>query len=210
MKNVKYVILGVVAVILVVGVMFLVSRPKNIKTAAVAAPAAVAVAGPGEVPAAQTDINGIAETQQQDKAVQDLISAHEIDKAIELLKKFAAIHPDNALWQIKLADCYIEKNDFASAEKYLQTAVKIDPKDPFACSMYGQMYMRQKNYVKAKEYFTKGLELSTDDNMKAFNYFSLAMLGHETKDSALMKENRDKALKLRPNDPQAKDMLSWQ
>lgn len=82
------------------------------------------------------------------------------DKAIAEFKKSANLAPSELkLKYNSLGLAYIKKGKYANAEKILEIAVKIDPKDKYAHNNLGFVYAQQGKLKDAKAQFSKAVSI---------------------------------------------------
>ena len=91
-----------------------------------------------------------------------LIQAGETDRALELLRPLEKDYPNQYEVQAGLGIALYLENDLSQAVFYLERAVGIRPPDPSVLNALGDSYQRLGNFLKAKEFFQRSLELSPD------------------------------------------------
>src|ERR1700758_5056534 len=97
------------------------------------------------------------------KASMKLIDSLKYKDAIKLLEKAVRIKKDYAEGYNKIAFCYMQLNDFASAQKNLEFSLKYDP-DNFNCIKYlGRACYLNKKYDQAKKYYDSADSLVPHD-----------------------------------------------
>lgn len=102
-----------------------------------------------------------------------------------------------------------KKNDYVAAEKWYQTAITKVPTDPTANFNLGNSIYQQKKYEDAAATFTKAAASTKDINTKQKSEYNAgnAYLENKNLDEAIA--SYKKALKLNPNDQNAKYNLSY-
>ena len=101
-----------------------------------------------------------------------------LEKWLEIIKNIEPNYPQSS--ELKRVKWYIlslkwEENE---AIKYLEEAIKINPKNSYALSNLAYSYKEIWNLEKAKEYLNKALEI---DNLNYQANFNLALLNYEQK-----------------------------
>ncbi len=87
------------------------------------------------------------------------------DKAIAEFEKSANLPPaELKLKYNSLGLAYIKKGSYAKAQRFLEIAIKIDPKDKYAQNNLGFVYAQQGNLKTAKVHFNEALMI--DKNYK--------------------------------------------
>ena len=101
-----------------------------------------------------------------------------LEKWLEIIKNIEPNYPQSS--ELKRVKWYIlslkwEENE---AIKYLEEAIKINPKNSYALSNLAYSYKEIWNLEKAKEYLNKAIEI---DNLNYQANFNLALLNYEQK-----------------------------
>lgn len=71
-----------------------------------------------------------------------LKSAGKYQEAVEKLQETLTVDPNFVMGHLGLAVCYGKLGDHASAVKHGETAVQLDPKDPFGYTALSVTYLR--------------------------------------------------------------------
>ncbi len=89
----------------------------------------------------------------------------------------------NALSEFNEGRTFFLFNNYKPAEKYLKSAIKIDPKFIDAYDILGVVYQRQQKYDKAEEMYTKSLSLYSDNTYTLINYGNLLAITNREEDA---------------------------
>ncbi len=82
-----------------------------------------------------------------------------VDSAIYYLQKGIMVPYADAMVFINLADCYLLKNDLLKAQEILELYLKSKPSpNPIIYESLARLYMKQKDYQRAIENFTKAIK----------------------------------------------------
>lgn len=87
------------------------------------------------------------------------------EKAIENYKKYLSKFPEDADARVDMAICYYNLNDYNTAIKEMETAIKYQPKHQIAYLNLGIVNLTAKNLEASREWFQKTVEL--DPNSEA-------------------------------------------
>ncbi|MDX2006548.1 MAG: tetratricopeptide repeat protein, partial [Meiothermus sp.] len=129
----------------------------------------------------------------------------EIDKAITHLDQAVVLSPGNAEAWLRRGDAYYEKKDWTQAGvSYNQTVALSPVRFPDAYVGLGLVFIELKDFPKAKFNFTKAVAL---DNNNANYRFALCRANMLVGDKAGAKTQCERAVSLRPDFPQAKEVL---
>jgi tetratricopeptide (TPR) repeat protein len=79
----------------------------------------------------------------------------EFEKAIHLLERAARKEPGNPSLLLNLAQAYVQRYDFAVAERYIEKAVKLSPNPIQTLEKAGQMCLGLENVEMAFRYFKR-------------------------------------------------------
>ena len=134
-----------------------------------------------------------------------LVVRGEIDKAITHLDQAVILSPGNAEAWLRRGDAYYEKKDWQQAGvSYNQTVALSPVRFPDAYIGLGLVFIELKDFPKAKFNFTKAVAL---DNDNANYRFALCRANMLVGDKAGAKTQCERAVALRPDFPQAKEVL---
>lgn len=115
-------------------------------------------------------------------------------KAISDCDKAIEVRPGYASYYVGRAFVFMGNNDTDSAIKDLLKAIEISP-DVNAYGNLGTIYLRQRRYSKAIEYFNKALGLAPED---AKSYTNRGYAYHANGDFALALKDFNRAIELDP------------
>jgi tetratricopeptide (TPR) repeat protein len=91
------------------------------------------------------------------------LDKQDYDQAISVFEKSANLEPSELkLKYNSLGLAYIKKREYAKAERILEIAIKIDPKDKYARNNLGFVYAQQGKLKEAKNRFAEALELDPE------------------------------------------------
>ena len=93
----------------------------------------------------------------------ELIRHHELQQAVEKLKKAIRIYPQYALAYNNLGVLYSQLNDRAQENEALQKAISLNPRFSLAYVNLGRMNMKRSDYRAAEEDFNKALSVNAND-----------------------------------------------
>jgi tetratricopeptide (TPR) repeat protein len=93
----------------------------------------------------------------------ELIRTHELQQAIEKLKKAIAIYPQYALAYNNLGVIYSQLGDPARENEALQRAISLNPRFGLAYVNLGRMNMKENDYRAAEDAFNKALSFDAND-----------------------------------------------
>ncbi len=128
-----------------------------------------------------------------------------IDQAITHLDQAVVLRPGNAEAWLKRGDAYFEKKDWQQAGVSYQQTVALSPVSyPDAYMGLGQVLIEIKEFTKARFNFTKAVAL--DDGNPTYRFW-LCRANELMGDKNGAKVQCEKALKLRPDYAQAKEVL---
>jgi tetratricopeptide (TPR) repeat protein len=83
------------------------------------------------------------------------------------MKKVIQVQPDNAEAYNYLGYSYADKGqNLPDAEKYVLTALKLDPQNAYYLDSLGWVYFRESRYPIAKEQFQKAVSLLPEKKVK--------------------------------------------
>ncbi len=83
------------------------------------------------------------------------LAKNQLDNAAKELKKLAIASPNEAIYQLSIADLYLVNNKPDNALKYLEAAKTIDPNDGNVDLSYSAYYKSKKMYVESYESLKK-------------------------------------------------------
>ena len=132
----------------------------------------------------------------------------QIDKALENYKMFlqkekeAGVTVPNSQIQVSIASIYLEKQDFASAKKYLEGVDESTITDPTVFYNLGVGYANAKDTDNAIKYFQKSVQL---DPKFVDGYYQLGLMYVGKNDNAKAAENFKKVIEVAPNSDSAKE-----
>lgn len=100
--------------------------------------------------------------KQLDKS-NELIRKHELQQAVERLKKAIAIYPQYAMAYNNLGVLYSELGDRVREDEALQKAISLNSRFALAYVNVGRMNMKANDYRAAEDAFNKALSLNSRD-----------------------------------------------
>lgn len=139
------------------------------------------------------------------KAAAEKIRAKDYDGAITQIKAFLEKNPTDINAQYYLGISYARKNMFTEAIPLLAQVMEAAPKFPPVYFELGVCYQQQGEKAKALELFQKNFELDPSNVESAYDA-GLILFGLSRIDEA--KVFLEKALALRPDDPDVLDLMS--
>ena len=90
-----------------------------------------------------------------------------IDQSLKMLKKANNLKSDDPYIVDSLGWAYYAKKDYASAEKFLQRAVELLPRDPIINDHYGDVLWKNGKKIQARYYWNYVLNLEdTEEDLK--------------------------------------------
>ena len=81
--------------------------------------------------------------------------------------------PKNENLNFKLAYFFSENHEYFKAIKQYQKAMKLGYNKELVLNNIGNIYIKEKNYLKAKEYFIKCLEINSSNYLTVNNLIRL-------------------------------------
>ncbi|MFN0317022.1 MAG: TonB-dependent receptor domain-containing protein [Burkholderiales bacterium] len=87
----------------------------------------------------------------------------ELEKALGAAKRAAALAPNSALIQARVAELLMSLGDTRAAERAAQAAVKANPKESRAHTVLGFVHLAQIDTKQAKQDFAQAIELDSTD-----------------------------------------------
>ena len=90
-------------------------------------------------------------------------------KAVQVYLRAVMLKPDDFDTNLNLSTCYFQTGKYDLAEKYCKSAIKTDPKNPFAYSNLGTIYDAQDRYYDAIRAYKDSLELDVHQPMLLLN-----------------------------------------
>lgn len=136
-----------------------------------------------------------------------IISAEkkDIDAAINHFKEAVKIEPTAMMYQY-LAELYVQKKDYKSAEFYLNKAIKENPSDPKLKFLLGLLYLDMERYRTAIKLFDETIKLKSD----FYNaYFYAGVCYDRLKDFNSMRKKLEELIKINPDHALAKNYLAY-
>lgn len=97
----------------------------------------------------------------------DYINAYQFDKALESLSTCYIREPQNIDYLSRIAYCHTQLGRYRDAKIYLNEVLKLDSVNTIAISSLGNIYEKERNYVKAKTYYDQLVEI---DSTNSFFY----------------------------------------
>lgn len=106
------------------------------------------------------------------QAIIQHVKKGENDSAIELAKKYLTSNPNDVAVINMLAEAYINKNNFSSAETALKEAIIIEPGNPWSCRLLARIYkikpetnpaVKSNNLILALEQIQRGSVSNPND-----------------------------------------------
>lgn len=98
------------------------------------------------------------------------------EEAIQYLHKGYELYPDNSYMIVELINYYLTGGEPEKAEKYLDAAIKQDPKNASFYRAKGNLYEKMKDMVKAEEMYRKTLEIDPKDFIAQFNLGNIKLI----------------------------------
>jgi tetratricopeptide (TPR) repeat protein len=135
------------------------------------------------------------DTMQRVWKAQQAMKQNNLPLATELLQQEAIEHPDNeAAWD-NLASCQLTVNDFAAAQKSMESCLKISPENPTFLNMAGYISLNAGDVKGAINLLSKNIKKNPTDP-QAFIYLAMAQMQSGDTGSALA--NVEKSIKINP------------
>lgn len=104
------------------------------------------------------------ETYQLYLEALDYISAYQFDSALETLAECYIREPENMDYLSRIAYCHTQLGRFRDAKMYYSKILKLDSLNAIAMSSLGSLYEKELNYVKAREYYGRLIEIDTSNS----------------------------------------------
>lgn len=141
------------------------------------------------------------------------------DEAMDTMKKVIQVQPDNAEAFNYIGYSYADKNqNLGDAEKYVETAMKLDPNNSYYLDSLGWVFYRQSRFTEAKDTFDKALKLLPEkkekDDAVIFDHLAETEIKLGQTDDAVAQwkqaveldpDNKDFAAKLQKYQPASSD-----
>ncbi|HHP7234198.1 MAG TPA: tetratricopeptide repeat protein [Desulfobacterales bacterium] len=131
-------------------------------------------------------------------------------EAEQSFKKALEIRPDFQAAHIDLARLYIARRDTATAVRRLEHAIELDPSDPITYLSLGQLHYQRGETVQAVRTLEKAVE-HNPQFWPALNNLAFLLSEQDGSAEALARslDYAQRALEVRPRDPQILDTLGW-
>lgn len=100
------------------------------------------------------------ESRKLYKQGRDAEDDNDTDAALELYNKSIEVDPGYMPSYIKIANIYLDRLEYAEAERYLKKAIEIDPEYYEAYRRLSKVYRSQQRYADALKMCTTALESS--------------------------------------------------
>lgn len=120
------------------------------------------------------------------------------EEALECYTKQLQIEEDD-YYYINRAWCYMRLYRYSEAERDFNTIIQANPQNLYAYNGMGKMYMQQKNYEKALEYFKILLDIDNTDYSK-YTYDNIYDCYKKLKEDKLAEKYITEAIEKYPND----------
>ncbi|MGP8199817.1 MAG: tetratricopeptide repeat protein [Limisphaerales bacterium] len=123
------------------------------------------------------------------------VDSGQIDKAMEMIRKLRS-NPAASKWEVARVEAlaYYAKNDFSSAERLMQDALKEDPRDPKRIAILAEFYrvtayaaLREKNEKEANRRFTIALSY-LEQELQILSQLSQKIVSPNTVPDTMMKK----------------------
>lgn len=130
--------------------------------------------------------SGAASCEQLVKAYQPKYETAKAEKDIDGLKKIAKM---------------LDKSDCTDSELYEQVAISMNDIEPSAIASYSlaRFFVKKENYKEAEAFYSKAIELETEDSLKANYYYELALVQMASGKKNASRTSARSAIKLNPN-----------
>jgi tetratricopeptide (TPR) repeat protein len=147
-----------------------------------------------------------AQMPSRDAAVSTALADLEKGHALESIQKFKEIirsNPTNASSYFYLSTLYTQMNEYAVAERYLNRAMELNPKQGAHYYQLGLIRYRQKQWVAALNLYKRALELGSGNNdARVWRSIGDVQLDLFNRDAGL--QAYTEALRLQPRDAQTR------
>lgn len=120
------------------------------------------------------------------------------EEALECYNKQLQIEEDD-YYYINRAWCYMKLHRYSEAEKDFNNVIETNPQNIYAYNGMGKMFMEQKEYEKAAEYFKKLLDVDNTDYSK-YTYDNICECYEKLKENKLAEKYLSEAIEKYPND----------
>ncbi len=90
-------------------------------------------------------------------------------KAVQVYLRAVMLKPEDFDTNLNLSACYFQMGKYDLAEKYCKSAIKVDPKNPFAYSNLGTIYDAQNRHYDAIRAYKDSLEFDVHQPMLLLN-----------------------------------------
>jgi len=143
------------------------------------------------------------EAQDEEKAARELVTQQKFGQAREMYERLLKLDPDNLDYQNQIGRLSAWLKEYPRATEVFDRVLKRDPKN--AEAMVGKAYveMWQHHYAAAEDLLLQGRKSSPDD---VDVEMALARLCHYQNRERAAKEHVQRAIKLDPNNDEAKDL----
>jgi len=139
-----------------------------------------------------------------------LMGKGKYDEALQIFQDFLSKNPEIYQIHLNIGSCYLKKGDLDNAEKELQFVLnkidetfhdyKSDPQTSLrAFTGLGEIAIKRGDFDKAREYFSKALEISPEDEAVAYNVGEM-YFAHQNIDEAI--KYYGLSIKIKPDWPQ--------
>ena len=94
----------------------------------------------------------------------DYISAYQFDSALEILSECYIREPENLDYLSRIAYCHTQLGRYRDAKLYYNKILGLDSLSAIAMSSLGGLFEKELNYVKAREYYGRLIEIDTSNS----------------------------------------------